>query len=186
METERLVILGAAVAVLVAAFLVGVFVRRALRRKLRAALGDSYRKERTYAGVIGAIALDEQGLRFAWAGTDEGTLIISVDEVVEVVCEKSEKPILATIFKILTNRDDIKEDLQLISLFRQDELKDIAARLNAMRNRARAIGTAAPIPPAATETETLVVAIQQLTAAVTTLTGSMRRFPPADARRRSV
>ena len=188
METWKLVVLGTGFAVVVALFIFGIFVRRTLRGQLRAALGDSYREERTYASVFfGAIALDEQGLRFAWTGgKDEDVLIIGVDEVVEVICEKGEKPILATIFKILTNRDDL-EDLQFIS-FNQDRLRDIAARLNAMRNKAGAGGIAAPVPSAATaaETDTLITAIQQLTAAVTTLTGSMRGFTPSDGRRRPI
>ena len=43
--------------------LIGIFVRRALLKPLRAALGDSYRKDRTYAGVFEAIALDEDELQ---------------------------------------------------------------------------------------------------------------------------
>jgi hypothetical protein len=169
---------------------IGIFVRRALRRQLRVALGDSYREERTYAGVGDAIALDEQGLRFAWfgIGIEPSTVVIGVHEVVEISCEKNDKAYLPyTRLKILTNRD-LKGDLVLFAFFRDERLKDIVARLKAMREQARASGIAAPIPlaPAATEIEVLITAIQQLTTAVTKLTCSMRRFSPADGRRRPI
>src|SRR5262249_31812030 len=140
-----------------------------------------------YAGVGDAIALDEQGLRFAWRGIgfEDGTVVIGIHEVVEISCETDNN---STTLKILTNRDDLKQDLTLISYLRQGRLKDIAARLNAMRDKAKVSGIGLPIPLAAStaETETLINAIQQLTTAVTKLTGSMGRFSPVDGTRRPI
>jgi hypothetical protein len=190
MDWEKLEFYGVLLAILCVLLVIGIFVRMPLRRRLKAALGASYREERTYAGVGDAIALDEHGLRFAWFGIGiEGTVVIGVHEVVEVICEKNDKAFIPyTELRILTSRDDLKGDLYLQSYFRQDRLKEIAARLNAMRDKAKVSGIAAPIPQAATaaETDSLIIAIQQLTIAVTKLTGSMRRFSPADGRRRPI
>jgi type II secretory pathway pseudopilin PulG len=63
---------------LVAAFsVVGFRVRRKRLRALSTALGSGYRKDRSYLGFSGAIALDEKSLRFAAIGEEEGALIIS-------------------------------------------------------------------------------------------------------------
>jgi hypothetical protein len=165
---------------------IGIFVRRALRKPLRAALGDSYRKERTYAGVFEAIALDEDALRFAWKNLD-GVLTVSAHEVVEISCEDVEKLVPHSKLTILTNKEGSESELTLFSFFRRDRLKSIAARLKAMQDRAKTNGVMAHAAPAAsvaepkalTENEQLTRAIERLTVAVTRLTALMGHAPPA-------
>jgi len=170
--------------------LIGIFVRRALLKPLRAALGDSYRKDRTYAGVFEAIALDEDELFFVWKNPD-GLHVITAQEVVEISCEDLEKPVPHSKLTILTDQEDPASELTLYSFFRQDKLKAIAARLKAMRDKAKTDGAmahAAPEacvaePKALTENEQLTRAIERLTVAVTRLTALMGHAAPAGKRR---
>jgi len=91
-----------------------------------------------------------------------------------------------------TNRDDFNEDLSLVSFFRQDKLKEIAARLTAMRDKAKAnsaaMAVAAPVAAAQvlTENERLTDAIERLTVAVTRLTTLMGRLRSPTGRRRPI
>jgi type II secretory pathway pseudopilin PulG len=65
-------------------------VRRNRLRALSTALGSGYRKDRSYVGFSGAIALDEKSFHFSAIGEDEGTLIIGADEIIEARCEQNE------------------------------------------------------------------------------------------------
>jgi hypothetical protein len=192
MDKDKLVFFAIFFAVLGVLSFIGIFVRRALLKPLSVALGDGYHKDRTYAGVFNAIALDGHAPRFAWTGS-EGPLIIGANEIVGISCEdgtlgKSRY----TELKILTNRDDVNEDISLVSFFRQDKLKEIAARLTAMKDKAKAnnAAMAVAVPVAAskalTENERLTNSIERLTAAVTRLTTLMGRVPPPSGRRRPI
>jgi hypothetical protein len=192
MDTDKLVFFAVFLAMLAVLSFIGIFVRRALLKPLRVALGDGYHKDRTYAGVFNAIALDDHALRFAWTGS-EGPIIIGANEVVGISCEDATLgKSRYTELKILTNRDDFNEDLSLVSFFRQDKLKEIAARLTAMKDKAKAnsAAMAVAVPVAAakalTENERLTDAIERLTVAVTRLTTLMGRVPPPSGRRRPI
>jgi hypothetical protein len=193
MDKDKLVFFAIFFAVLGVLSFIGIFVRRALLKPLNVALGDGYHKDRTYAGVFNAIALDGHALRFAWTGP-EGPIIIGANEVVGISCEDGTlgKSAGYTELKILTNRDDVNEDISLVSFFRQDKLKEIAARLTAMKDKAKAnnAAMAVAVPVAAskalTENERLTNSIERLTAAVTRLTTLMGRVPPPSGRRRPI
>jgi hypothetical protein len=152
MDTDKFTFFAVFFAVLGVLSFIGIFVRRALLKPLSVALGDGYHKERTYAGVFNAIALDGHTPRFAWTGS-EGPIIIGANEIVGISCEdgtlgKSRY----TELKILTNREDVNEDISLVSFFRQDKLKEMAARLTAMKDKAKANSAAMAVtgPVAAT------------------------------------
>jgi hypothetical protein len=192
MDKDKLVFFAIFFAVLGVLSFIGIFVRRALLKPLSVALGDGYHKDRTYAGVFNAIALDGHAPRFAWTGS-EGPLIIGANEIVGISCEdETLGKSRYTELKILTNRDDVNEDISLVSFFRQDKLKEIAARLTAMKDKAKAnnAAMAVAVPVAAskalTENERLTNSIERLTAAVTRLTTLMGRVPPPSGRRRPI
>jgi hypothetical protein len=189
MDTDKLVFFAIFFAVLGVLSFIGIFVRRALLKPLRVALGDGYHKDRTYAGVVNAIALDEHALRFAWTGS-EGPIIIGANEVLEIRCEDATLGKgRYTELKILTNRD-FNEDLSFVSFFRRDKLKEIAARLTAMKDKAKANGApmtvAVPVAAANAENERLTEAIERLTVAVTRLTTLMGRVRTTSGRRRPI
>jgi len=194
MDPDKPILYAVIFAVLGVLLFIGIFVRRALLKPLRVALGDGYRKDRTYAGVFNAIALDDHALRFAWTFAwtgSEGPIIIGANEVIQISCEDATLvKSRYTELKILTNRDDFNEDLTLVSFFRQDKLKEIAARLTAMKDKAKANGAAltvaVPVAAAKAENERLTDAIERLTVAVTRLTTLMRRLPPPSGRRRPI
>jgi hypothetical protein len=197
---------------LVAAFSVVAFrVRRNRLRALSTALGSD-RKDRSYVGFSGAIALDEKSLRFAAIGEDEGALIIGADEIIEARCEQTalgtpEGPKMPYVMLTILTTNDALPNYSLTSVFRTGELKELALRLNAMRDHAKVKSSAPAITSGVVESgvptqssavtsgavesnvaaqdEPLAKAIEQLAQAVTKLSDELRNLSPMIDRRKS-